>query len=530
VPFYATNSFLAELYRLAPNNTDMTLFIEQGKTVFNFAFADNFAVYHTALDNRENLDKASLQAQGENLLGLASSLQKYNSFDLTGPKQVYADLFGMTLLRAPVSWLLPAALISLALLLVAAYRLRGETRRWRDWVVPLSAPPSLVLGAFGASLGLQFIARLVSGTVNPAYSYPGLFRSSLALCVLAVVLAAARIARTRTFAFSVYIWFATLALATSFVTPGISPYFLVPAIPIALVSPFLRTTHVSLVETVVLAVSSLIALFLWLSAGDLLELFGTLVYPAVFVVPATLAAMMVIPLLGTTEISSAKWRGAVAATVFGAVFIAFVAGLQPTYTEVSPMRLNILYVEDAATGKANWAAATGAPLPQSLRAVAPFSPHQVLDVPGRYIRAYVAPAGAAHLASPSAHIVSDATRATGRSITLALRGTPGMASLFLMIPPDAMLRSFDLNGQHVEVMSGLKSDFTIACLSLDCVRERVTLNVATRKSFLLHFSANSYGAPGNAARLVAARPKYAVPSQDGDGTVVLAQLRVPNLN
>src|SRR6185437_1606948 len=50
VPYYATSSLYAEIYRLLPNDTDLTLFIKQGFPSFNFAFSENVADYHTPLD------------------------------------------------------------------------------------------------------------------------------------------------------------------------------------------------------------------------------------------------------------------------------------------------------------------------------------------------------------------------------------------------------------------------------------------------------------------------------------------------
>ena len=69
---YATSSLYHEIYRFLPNDTDLTLFIGAGFPSFNFAYVGGLFDYHTANDTRANLDPASLQQQGDNMLGVAS--------------------------------------------------------------------------------------------------------------------------------------------------------------------------------------------------------------------------------------------------------------------------------------------------------------------------------------------------------------------------------------------------------------------------------------------------------------------------
>src|SRR5262249_36515620 len=61
VSHYAASSLYAEIYKVLPNDTDMTPFLEAGLTGYNFAFIGNGAQYHSPLDRRENLDPRTLQ-------------------------------------------------------------------------------------------------------------------------------------------------------------------------------------------------------------------------------------------------------------------------------------------------------------------------------------------------------------------------------------------------------------------------------------------------------------------------------------
>ncbi len=68
------NSLAYEIYRLMPNDTDLTVFKKAGFKGLNFAFIGAHDHYHTALDTPEGLSDASLQHHGEQMLGLVRDL------------------------------------------------------------------------------------------------------------------------------------------------------------------------------------------------------------------------------------------------------------------------------------------------------------------------------------------------------------------------------------------------------------------------------------------------------------------------
>ena len=64
-------SLIYNLYKLMPNDTDLTKFKEGGMPGLNFAFGVGLNAYHTELDTAANLDPSSLQHQGDYMLNLA---------------------------------------------------------------------------------------------------------------------------------------------------------------------------------------------------------------------------------------------------------------------------------------------------------------------------------------------------------------------------------------------------------------------------------------------------------------------------
>src|SRR5438874_3536929 len=70
VPAKAASSLFVEIYKLLPNDTDLTLFINSGILSYNFAFSENVRYYHSPMDTRRQLSRATLNMHGNNLLGI----------------------------------------------------------------------------------------------------------------------------------------------------------------------------------------------------------------------------------------------------------------------------------------------------------------------------------------------------------------------------------------------------------------------------------------------------------------------------
>src|SRR5690606_25726243 len=76
----ATNSLMYSIYKMLPNDTDLTVFREGGNIQgFNFAFIDDHFNYHTIQDDVNHLDVHSLTHQGTYLMPL---LKHFGDADL----------------------------------------------------------------------------------------------------------------------------------------------------------------------------------------------------------------------------------------------------------------------------------------------------------------------------------------------------------------------------------------------------------------------------------------------------------------
>ena len=114
VKYPVGNSLLYSIYKMLPNDTDLTVFREDGNIKgFNFAFLDDHYDYHTSMDTYERLDRNTLQHQGNYLMPLLSYFANANLDNLNADKDdVFFNFPGFVLMNYPFSWVKPMAILA----------------------------------------------------------------------------------------------------------------------------------------------------------------------------------------------------------------------------------------------------------------------------------------------------------------------------------------------------------------------------------------------------------------------------------
>lgn len=115
------SSLSYELYKLLPNDTDLSAFKKSGMAGLNFAFFDDAERYHTALDTAAGLDERSLQHHG--LYGLELT-RHFGNLATDYPKAsdaIYFDILGFTVVSYSASWAVPLAILATVLLAFAVW-------------------------------------------------------------------------------------------------------------------------------------------------------------------------------------------------------------------------------------------------------------------------------------------------------------------------------------------------------------------------------------------------------------------------
>ncbi|HLN96454.1 MAG TPA: M20/M25/M40 family metallo-hydrolase [Flavobacterium sp.] len=111
-----TNSLMYSIYKMLPNDTDLTVFREdrhiQG---FNFAFIDDHFDYHTAQDDASHLDPTTLAHQGTYLMPLLQHLGNLNLSSLESEEEEVYFNTPIGLVHYPFSWNLPLVIVAFLL-------------------------------------------------------------------------------------------------------------------------------------------------------------------------------------------------------------------------------------------------------------------------------------------------------------------------------------------------------------------------------------------------------------------------------
>jgi hypothetical protein len=120
--FPVSNSLMYSIYKMLPNDTDLTVFREEGNIQgLNFAFIDNHFNYHTAQDKLSNLSPKTLKHQGTYLI---SMLTYFGNADLrkleTSEDEVYFNT-PINFTHYPFSWNFPLVGLAFALFLAFVF-------------------------------------------------------------------------------------------------------------------------------------------------------------------------------------------------------------------------------------------------------------------------------------------------------------------------------------------------------------------------------------------------------------------------
>ena len=115
----AANSLMYSIYKMLPNDTDLTVFRENGNiNGFNFAFIGDHFDYHTAQDSYERLDRETLLHQADYLMTTLNYFANSDLSNLESTKDhIYTKFPFTTLLHYPFSWILPLLIIAVLILI-----------------------------------------------------------------------------------------------------------------------------------------------------------------------------------------------------------------------------------------------------------------------------------------------------------------------------------------------------------------------------------------------------------------------------
>ncbi|HZJ09178.1 MAG TPA: M28 family peptidase, partial [Trueperaceae bacterium] len=544
-PRPVANSLLYELYRLLPNDTDFSVYKEAGLAGINFAYSDEVAHYHTPLDDLEHLDRASLQHHGDNVLAAARA---FGSIDLSDPaagSSIYLDLVPGSVLRLPVGWAVPLAVVCMLLWVVMIVVL--SRRRLLDW-------PGVGLGVLATVLGLAFAGALgtavveviaaITGRGSFFYADPLPTRAAIWLAAfLGTLLAAAPLARRAGFwgmSAGVWLLWGLASVVAAVALPGASVFFLVPllasaaAYGLAVLTPQLHSVWAGPLAA---TLTAFVTAYLWLPFVLGIESGLGLEFTAAIAVCAALAFTALTPLVAP-PVGHGQGRAVLMlAALAGVIVTGAMAVDAENFSAFRPQRLSLLHLQRAEEGQPSQAwwlidAFPAPPLTEELSEVATFVHEDSIRLPWTSASFLSADAPPLDATPPSITVVSDESTANVRIVTLQLNSPRGAPRIVLMVPAGSDLESIAVPGTSyvmpVEDAEETGRPTTFTCHGTDCDGTTIELHIGNSAPLAVMVGDLSYGLPPAGAALQEARPESAVPSQDGDVSVVMNSVTIPS--
>lgn len=378
-PHPAGDSALAAMYEAGTQNTDFTVFKDDGFIGLNFALIDGIAAYHHSRDTVANLDTAAMQHHGANMLGLARSL---GDRDLAAVMRSDHDATFFTVFGRVIAypmWLVwpLAGFASTAVVAVAIVaRRRGLATMPRllagaaAGLVPLMAAP-------GAAIALWTV--LVA--IRPGYATmfmgdpyrPQLYRWALGALTATVVLVWYLLLRRRIgavpLAAGALVWPALFGIVTAWQVPPMSYYGALTAAAAAagLVVALLLGDRRPVWRAAALTAGALPgAVLLMLGGRTLLGIMG-IALGAVGVFFYALAGLMLLPLVELAlparsagpagSATSTGRRPSVLVPASAATLAVALTGaglVVDRFDEDHPRVAHLMYVLDTGTDSAEW--------------------------------------------------------------------------------------------------------------------------------------------------------------------------------
>jgi Peptidase family M28 len=367
VPRPSANSLAYEIYRLMPNDTDLTVFREARLPGFNFANIDGFQNYHSQSDDIENFDERTLQHKGSYALALARRFGNVRLGEAgDGGNAVYFDLLGLTLLHYPSSLVLPLTALTAALLAVLAAL--GFRRRKLTLAGSLGGLLALVLSA-GAAFGVAAFGWWLVGAVQAwagANTQNDLYQDKLyfaGFVAVAVGLAAAlynlfrKKVSVENLTFGALLCWLILLAAVSVTMPGGSYVLTWPLlfglVPLALMLRDDGARGMTTRRFIVMSLCAVPAVILLVPMiYQTFVAFGVGMVGAVMV-PVVLLFGLLVPYFTLTT-SARRWVFPGGAALVG-VCLVLLAAFTASFDRRHPQADNVSYVLNTDLGKAVWA-------------------------------------------------------------------------------------------------------------------------------------------------------------------------------
>ncbi len=527
-PYPIGSSLFYALYKLLPNDTDLTVLRPAGVPGLNFAFGGRLEAYHSLLDTAENLDTKSLQHQGSYALTLVRDFGELDSsrFREKRGDAIFFDWFGANLIAYGERWVTRGE-FAVSILLAVAIALSLRRREIRIARLAAAVPACLsillalpiVMSATGG-LVLWLLRRNMLLGDTPANSL-----LLISFILLGVVLGAGLLEKLRA-----YFSLQELSLGGLVLVCNLSwiVALLLPAGSYLLFWPLLLTTLGLVTVGLAGAKSSrawllgtlggaVITILLFAPIADLLYIFLTLNVVSIAAVGLLLGLFFVIciPLMNVAVPRDSARRIAVP-PMLAAAAVCLGAGILQSHSSAQhPRRDTLVYSLNAGDHAAVWVSYDNAVDRYTSQFISgnatPRSNPDYLTGSPRLVLSGAAPV--VELLPPISEIDADEQNGSFRNIRMKVRSQREANLITLRFDPSVKISALRVSGRSISPPANSSGPILLYGMGAQGADLELTLHAPSAVSFWI--SDQSAGLP-----TAQHRPSYLIPGQASDMTLV----------
>ena len=170
------NSFLYSVYKMLPNDTDLTMFREIADIEgYNFAFIDDFYDYHSKTDNYKNVDINTVQHQGDYLMSLLNYFSEKDLNDIKAKEDyVFFNFPIFNMIYYPFSWVVPLFYIAFILMIILFFIgvKKGKIRIKKALISFIPFLIVLIISVLVSIFGWKFLLLIHPGYKDILQGFP----------------------------------------------------------------------------------------------------------------------------------------------------------------------------------------------------------------------------------------------------------------------------------------------------------------------------------------------------------------------
>lgn len=352
-----SNSLMYSVYKMLPNDTDLTVFREQGKIQgFNFAFIDGHFNYHTAQDDVAHLSEKTLAHQGTYLMPLLQYLSNADLKNLDSTEDYIYFNTPFYFVNYPFGWVLPMATVALVLFLFLIFIGMGKRTLSMSEILKGFIPllGTLIFASTIAFFGWKLLlsvypqyADIQQGFTYNGHAYIAAFVFlSLAIAFLFYGKSKSEILAINHFIAPLLLWVG-INFAIAFYLPG-AGFFIIPILcGLLILAYYIVTQNTNKLFNLFFSIPALVIIAPFITMFPIGLGLKIIAGSAILTI---LLFTLLLPIFGTF---SRKWLWSV--VLFVLSIGCFVnAHLNSDYKAGKAKPNSLLYVYDADKDKANW--------------------------------------------------------------------------------------------------------------------------------------------------------------------------------